>query len=88
MDEIIEILEDLRPGVDYATCTTLIDDRYLDSLAIVALVAELEDAFDISIPAVEVVRENFNSVQAMHKMVTAWHSCLWRRSARQRRRVA
>lgn len=70
MDEIIEILEDLRPGVDYATCTTLIDDRYLDSLAIVALVAELEDAFDISIPAVEVVRENFNSVQAMHKMVT------------------
>ena len=35
-----------------------------------ALVAELEDAFDISIPAVEVVRENFNSVQAMHKMVT------------------
>ena len=49
--------------------TTLVDDRLLDSLTIIALVAELEDAFDVSIPAVEIVPANFNSVDAMTAMV-------------------
>ena len=68
-DEILEILEDINPGVDYEGSTTLVDDRLLDSLTIIALVAELEDAFDVSIPAVEIVPANFNSVDAMTAMV-------------------
>jgi len=44
MEDIIAILEELVPDVDVKTCTTLVDGRYLDSLAIVALIAELEDA--------------------------------------------
>ena len=67
-ETILEILEELAPGGDF-TCTTLVDDRVLDSLTIVALVAELEDAFDITIPAVEVVVENFNSVDGLTAMV-------------------
>ncbi|MBQ6524836.1 MAG: acyl carrier protein [Atopobiaceae bacterium] len=68
-DQIIEILEDINPDADYETCTTLIDDRYLDSLSMVSLVAELEDTFDITIPAVEVTANNFNSVDAITKLV-------------------
>jgi acyl carrier protein len=68
-DQIIEILEDINPEPDYDTCTTLIDDRYLESLSMVSLVAELEDEFDITIPAVEVVAENFNSADAITKLV-------------------
>ena len=68
-DQIIEIIEDINPDADYATCTTLIDDRYLDSLSMVSLVAELEDTFDITIPAVEVTANNFNSVDAITKLV-------------------
>lgn len=68
-DQIIEILEDINPDADYETCTTLIDDRYLESLSMVSLVAELEDEFDITIPAVEVVAENFNSADAITKLV-------------------
>ena len=41
MERLIEILEEIEDGVDYKTCTTLIDDHYLDSLAIISLVAEL-----------------------------------------------
>ena len=52
-ETILEILDELAPGADFEGCTTLVDDRVLDSLTIVALVAELEDAFDITIPAVE-----------------------------------
>ena len=68
-DQIIEILEDINPDADYETCTTLIDDRYLDSLSMVSLVAELEDTFDITIPSVEVTANNFNSVDAITKLV-------------------
>lgn len=71
MDErLIEILEDLQPEVDYETCTTLIDDHYLNSLAIISLVAELEEEFDITIPTVAIIPENFNSASAMWAMIT------------------
>ena len=70
MNELIEILEELQPEVDYETCTDLIDGHRLDSLTILALIAELEDAFDVTIPAVEIIPANFNSAQAMWAMVT------------------
>ena len=70
MNELIEILEELQPEVDYETCTDLIDGHKLDSLTILALIAELEDAFDITIPAVEIIPSNFNSAQAIWAMVT------------------
>lgn len=69
MDAILDILEDLRPGEDYRGRTDLVDARILDSLTILALVSELEDTFDIAIPAVEIVPENFNSLSGMQAMV-------------------
>ena len=62
MDELIEILEDIKPDVDYEGCENLIDGHYLDSLSIISLIAEIEDAF-------EVVPANFNSVKAMWSMI-------------------
>ena len=69
MDEVIEILEELKPDVDYQTATNLVSSRVLDSLTILSLVAELEDNFDITIPAVEIVESNFNTAQAIWDMV-------------------
>lgn len=69
MDAILDILEDLKPGEDYRSRTDLVDARVLDSLAILALVSELEETFDIAIPAVEIVAENFNSLEGMWAMV-------------------
>ena len=69
MEKLIEILEDLHPDVDYETCDNLIDGHILDSLSIISLVAELEDEFDITIPAVDIVPANFNSAAAMWKMI-------------------
>ena len=70
MEEIFDILDELGLTVDYKTCTTLIDDAYLESLDIVTLISELSDAFDITIPAREIIPENFNSAKAMFDMVT------------------
>jgi acyl carrier protein len=69
MDELIEILEDIQPDADYENCTTLIDDGILDSFAILSIVSELEDAYDIRITPAEIIPENFNSAQALYAMV-------------------
>ena len=69
MEKLIMILNDIQPGVDYETCTDLIYGHYLDSLAILSLVAEMEDAFDVTIPSVEIIPENFNSAEQMMLMI-------------------
>lgn len=69
MDELIKILEDINPNIDYNECEDLIDGHLLDSLSIISLIAELEDEFDITIPAVDIIPANFNSAEAMWNMV-------------------
>lgn len=69
MERLLEILEDIQPDVDFETCKDLIDGHLLSSLSILSLIAELEDEFDITIPAVEIVPANFNSAQAMWDMI-------------------
>ena len=68
-DTILEILEDIGEDVDFDTCETLIDDGILSSLDIIQLIGAQNDEFDISIPATEIIPENFNSVNAMAAMV-------------------
>ena len=68
-DTILEILSDLVEDVDFDTCDTLIDDGLLSSLDIIQLIGSLNDEFDISIPATEIIPDNFNSVDAMVAMV-------------------
>lgn len=69
MDELLEILEELHDDVDYETCTTLIDDKILDSFDIVTIVAEVNNVFDVQIPAEELVPENFNSAKALYALI-------------------
>ena len=69
MEQLLEILKDIQPDVDYENCTTLIDDELLDSFAILSIVSELEDAFDVEITPVDIIPENFNSSQALWEMV-------------------
>ena len=69
MEELIEILEDIDPSVDYKECETLVTDNYLDSLAIISLVAEIEERFDVQIPTVEIIPDNFNSAKALWELI-------------------
>ena len=69
MERLYEILEDIQPDVDFETEEKLVDDHLLSSLSILALIAELEDEFDVTIPAIEIVPANFNSAAAMWEMI-------------------
>lgn len=69
METLIEILEDIQPGVDYENCETLIDDEILNSFAILSIVSELQDEFDIEITPAELIPDNFNSARALWELV-------------------
>jgi D-alanine--poly(phosphoribitol) ligase subunit 2 len=69
MDELMTILKNLRPDVDFKTNERLIDDGILDSLDIVALVSELNDCMDIDISVEHLVPENFNSAKAIMALI-------------------
>ena len=69
MNELMEILQELRPDVDFENETQLITNGVLDSFDIVALVGELNDEFDIEIKPNNLVPENFNSAKAMMAMI-------------------
>ena len=70
MEKLIEILEGLNPEVDYRSVTNLVDGRYLDSLTILSLVAEIEDEFEVEIPTVEIIPNNFNSAESIYALIT------------------
>ena len=69
-EKIREIIESIHAGIDLDDGKKLVDDKVLDSFDIIALVAALNDAFDIEISVMELSPENFNSVSAIAALVS------------------
>lgn len=70
MEELMRILGELHPDVDFNTADDLIGDGVLDSLDIVTLITEINSAYDVSIPAEEILPENFRSAKAIYDLIT------------------
>ena len=71
--QIIEILSEICPGIDFETETALIDDGLIDSLDI-AVVTELMEAFDVELGVDDLTPENFNSVEAIEELIESKQS--------------
>ena len=69
MEELLNILKELHEDVDFGAEENLVDDGILDSLDIVTLITEINDTFDVSIPAEEIIPENFNSAAAIWSLI-------------------
>ena len=69
MEKFIAMLEELNPEVDYQTEEHLIDNHLLDSLAILSLIGDIEDEFDVEVPTVEIIPSNFNSAKAIWALI-------------------
>lgn len=70
MEALLRILGELHPDVDFNTADDLIGDGVLDSLDIVTLITEINSAYDVSIPAEEILPENFRSAKAIYDLIT------------------
>ena len=69
MEELLDILMEINPDVDYATEDRLIDGQVFDSFSIINLISEISNTFDIEIGPKYLVNENFNSAKAMWAMI-------------------
>ena len=70
MNELLDILKDLKLGVDFENEKNLIDDRILDSLDVMNLTVELNDEFDIEITPLDILPENFQSIETIYQLIT------------------
>ena len=69
MEKLLDILMEIDDSIDWKAQKALVNDRLLDSFAVISLIAELEEQFDIEIEAAEIIPENLNSVNAIWKMI-------------------
>ncbi len=69
MEEIIDILKEVKPGVDFSKEKNLVEEEVIDSFDIVNLVAKLDEKFDIEITPADLVPENFASAETIKNLV-------------------
>lgn len=70
MEKLMQILQEIRPDVDFENETALIDDGILDSFDVVSIISELDDAFNVQIRITELDPENFNSAESIWNLIT------------------
>lgn len=68
-EELVEILESIRPDIDFQTAKGLFDDGILDSFDIISIVSELDETFGIYINVADLVPDNFNTLEGIQRLV-------------------
>lgn len=69
MNELLDILKEVKPDVDFEVEDSLIDDGILTSFDIISIVNEVNEAFDIEITVAHLKPENFNSAEALWELI-------------------
>ena len=69
MEELLDILRELHPEVDFETEEHLIDDAVIDSLDMAMLITEISETFGVVITAKDILPENFNSARALYALI-------------------
>lgn len=64
-EKVLEILSNIRPEFDFNEDVNFIEEGMLDSFDVVTLVSDLDTTFGISIDGVDIVPENFSSIDAI-----------------------
>lgn len=70
MGELLDVLQDCCPGIDFAGEQHMVDDGILESLDIVMIVTALNDFYDVEITVEDILPENFNSAAKIYEMIT------------------
>lgn len=69
MEKLLEILSSLYPNIDFKKEKHLMDDHILDSAAVVSIISEFEDEFDISVSMEYIQPKYFESAETMWEMI-------------------
>ncbi len=69
MEELLRIMSEVRPDLDFEVEDQLIDDDLLDSFDIIAIVSDVNEEFGIEINVNDLLPENFNSAKALYELI-------------------
>lgn len=69
MEKLYDILEEIRPDVDFHSTQGLVSNGYIDSFDIVTIISNIEDEYSIDIPVEEMIAKNFDSTEAIMEMI-------------------
>lgn len=69
MEQLLAMLRQVRPDIDFDNEQALVDDGLLDSMDIVTIISEIDDLFGVQIRISELEPEHFNSAQAILQLV-------------------
>lgn len=69
MEELLELLQEIRDDVDFLNTTDLIDGKVLSSFDIIQIISVIDDEYDVAIPATEIIPANFNSLEALYNLI-------------------
>ena len=68
-EKLLEMLKELQPGMDFESSDNFVADGLLDSFDIVQLVSDIEAECNISISALDILPENFQSIDAILTLI-------------------
>ena len=77
-EKIWQLLREINEDIPQNYEIGLIEGGYIDSFAIVNLVASLEEEFNIELEAEDIIPENFYNIQSIAMMVNSrCESCIY-----------
>lgn len=68
MEELLKILSEVRPDVDF-TSDNLASDGILESMDIIIILDTLSTHYNISFNPLDIIPENFDSAEAINELV-------------------
>lgn len=69
MEELLELLHEIKPEVDFEKESDLIEDELIDSFDIIEISTEISARFGVNITVKDATPENFCSAKAMYEMI-------------------
>ena len=69
MEKIFNMLAEIGPEHDFKQSEDFIEDGLLDSFDLISLNSMLEEEYQITVDALDIVPENFSSVEAIAELV-------------------
>ena len=68
-EQLLALLNDNFPEIDFTESNALVDDGILESIVLVEIISTISLEMGVLIPYEEIVPQNFNSLDAMAAML-------------------
>lgn len=69
MNELLEILKELKPGTNFESSKNMVEEGLIDSFDIINIVANINMKFDMDFPVTEILPENFETIETLYQTI-------------------